>query len=96
MSYEPQALPDDGDHFDLEAAMEKWEYEKDRAIDAQWERCCAQAQEEVSGMIDAALLRCATNSSLADAVLLAGYLNRGHLFDKHLERCPSHEMEDAE
>lgn len=61
-----------------------------------WQRYCADAQAEVSEMIDSALIRTAQNSSLADAVLLAGYLNRGHLFDKHLERCPSHEMEDAE
>ena len=96
MSDGTHSLPEDGDRFDLEREMEKWEYEQDRKLDAQWERYCEEAQKEVDEMIGQALIRCAQNSSLADAVLLAGYLNRGHLFDKHLERCPTHETEDAE
>lgn len=61
--------------------------------DSDWRYFCEAATAEISQDIDAALMRTAANSSLADAVLLAGYLNRGHLFDKRLERCPSHELE---
>lgn len=65
--------------------------------DADWNYYCQSAQAEINADIDSALLRVAQNSSLADAVLLAGYLNRGHLFEKHAERCPTHmETEDAE
>lgn len=66
------------------------------AYDDSWLQILGQAQEEISADIDAALMRVATNSSLADAILLAGYLNRGHLFDKHLERCPTHNEDDNE
>ena len=65
--------------------------------DSDWRCFCEAATEEINADIDAALLRCARNSSLADAILLAGYLKRGHLFDKHTERCPTHiESEEIE
>ena len=64
--------------------------------ETEWMDFCQEAQAEIDQDIDAALLRVAQNSSLADAVLLAGQLKRGHLFEKHTERCPTHEMEDAE
>lgn len=64
--------------------------------DSDWRIFCEAAQAEISQDIDEALMRVAQNSSLADAILLAGYLNRGHLFDKHAERCPTHIEEQDE
>ena len=65
--------------------------------DAEWQDCCYRAQAEINEDIDAALIRVSRGeSTLADAVLLAGQLNRGHLFCTHTERCPTHEMEDQE
>lgn len=67
MSYEPQSPPDDS-----MPNMDEWE---------EWDRIKSDAMQEVNEMIDAALIRCAANSSLADAKMLAGYLNRGHIFE---------------
>jgi hypothetical protein len=66
--------------------------------DADWQFFYEAASREIDADIDAALIRVSRGeSTLADAVLLAGYLNRGQLFDKHTERCPTHyETEDAE
>lgn len=58
--------------------------------DADWRFFCESAQAEISADIDAALMRVAAgNSTRQDAILLAGYLNRGHLFESYTDgpRC---------
>ncbi len=64
--------------------------------DQDWQRFCYEATEEIEADIDAALIRCATNSSLADAILLAGYLKRGHLFETKINGRVTPNFEDAE
>lgn len=49
--------------------------------DSDWRQFVESASEEITADIDAALMRCAQNNSLADAILLAGYLQRGHIFE---------------
>jgi len=64
--------------------------------DADWRYFCESATREIDADIDNALLRCAANSSLADAVLLAGYLNRGHLFETKINGRVTPIEDDAE
>lgn len=65
--------------------------------DADWRSFCESAQAEISADIDAALMRVAAgNSTWNDARLLAGYLNRGHLFDSYTDGPICRQPEDEE
>jgi hypothetical protein len=67
------------------------------ADDASWLACVHEATSELAEEIDAALIRCATgNSTYRDAILLAGFLNRGHLFETKINGRVTPTEEDAE
>ena len=65
--------------------------------DTSWRYYCESAKAEIDQDIDAALLRCARGeSTLADAVMLAGYCGHGHLFETRINGRLSPTIEDAE
>ena len=83
----------DGREFDLEAEMNRHDY----IHGDEWERHCREAQDEIRSDLESIIRRMETGTTTkADAMLIAGYVGCGHLYETRVNGRVTPNQEDAE